>query len=87
MRYCMTLPFLFDVKFDAAMVGVGASHRDRRQIVEHRVGVLLNGLLLIGPCPVSNMTLPWAGMSANNAGPIGRDSAINEGFERRKGIA
>jgi hypothetical protein len=54
----MTLSFLFDVKLDAAMVGVWASRRDRRQIVEHRVGVLSNGPLLIGPCPVSNKILP-----------------------------
>jgi hypothetical protein len=44
----MTLSFLFDVESDAAMADVGASHRDCRQMIEHRVGVLLNGLLLIG---------------------------------------
>src|SRR5260370_28264304 len=41
----MTLSFLFDVEFDPAIVGVRASHRDRRQIIEHSVGVPLNGRL------------------------------------------
>src|SRR5216683_3304048 len=41
----MTLSFLFDVEFDPAIVGVRASHRDRRQIIEHGVGVPLNGRL------------------------------------------
>jgi hypothetical protein len=51
----MTLSFLFDVEFDAAKADVGASHRDCRQMIEHRVGVLLNGLLLIGTLVDS----PW----------------------------
>jgi hypothetical protein len=44
----MTLSFLFDVEFDPAIVGVRTSHRDRRQIIEHSVGVLLDGRLLNG---------------------------------------
>jgi hypothetical protein len=52
----MTLSFLFDVEFDAAMVDVRASHRDCRQIVEHYLGVPLNGLLLIGTLVDS----PWS---------------------------
>jgi hypothetical protein len=57
----MTLSFLFDVEFDPAIVGVWASHRDRRQIIEHSVGVLLNDAW-----PVSHTMLPWPRMSANN---------------------
>jgi predicted methyltransferase MtxX (methanogen marker protein 4) len=41
----MTLPFLFDVKFDTAIFRVRASHRNRRQIVGPRVGVLSHGRL------------------------------------------
>jgi len=41
----MTLPFLIDVKFDTAIFRVRASHRNRRQIVGHRVGVLSHGRL------------------------------------------
>jgi hypothetical protein len=41
----MTLPFLFDVRFDTAILGVKASHRDRRQIVAHPVEVPSHGRL------------------------------------------
>jgi hypothetical protein len=45
----MTLLFLFDVEFDAAMADVGALRRDCRHMIEHRAGVRLNGLVSIAP--------------------------------------